>query len=93
VIALLRKWGESPPAGEAIVSALKAFGVEWKAAQPMMKPALVPVADPQQQEKERDPARLAAMGIKTFDSLPLSMQRLFYDAKHNPEKLGLQKAS
>jgi hypothetical protein len=91
VVALLRKWGDDPPAGEAIVSALKAFGFEWK-TKPMMKPALVPVPDPQQQEKERDPARLAAMGIKTFDSLPLSIQQLFHDAKHNPEKLGLQKA-
>jgi hypothetical protein len=91
VLALLRRWGDSPPPGEAIVSSMKAFGLEWKTT-PMMKPALVPVPDPQQQEKDKDPARLAAMGIKTFDSLPLSMQQLFHDARHNPEKLGLQKA-
>ena len=41
--------------------------------------------------EKMDPAQMAAMNIKTFDMLPLSVQQMMYDFKHNPEKLGISR--
>lgn len=86
---LIAWWGKHPPLGELAFSSLKALGFEWKSMEPTTKKQAL-VVDQGQQTK-LTPDEMAAMGIKTFDQLPASIQQMIYDAKHNPEKLGLRK--
>lgn len=86
MVDLLDRWRKYPPPGEAIVSALKAAGFEWRT----MEQTSTRHIDSKPGEK-MDPAQMAAMNIKTFDMLPLSVQQMMYDFKHNPEKLGISR--
>ena len=94
VLDLLAHWSKDPPMRDLLKGALTALNFEWRTPQEKLQENAkhMPFKDmPLKDKVKRDPAQLLAEGIIPKDRLPLHVQQFFYDAKHNPDKLGIVK--